>query len=89
MSWRRCAATSERRQPIAPLYVLRLETPMPNPDEQTMLETALGWLEVGMIVLMLVLIPVIVLARVNARIGAPAKRRPSSGRAPVEIGAHI
>lgn len=35
------------------------------------------------------LIPVIVLARVNARIGQPTRRRTSSGAAPVEIGAHI
>jgi iron(III) transport system permease protein len=35
------------------------------------------------------LIPVIVLARVNARIGLTAKRRASSGGAPIEIGPHI
>jgi hypothetical protein len=37
---------------------------MHRPDEQATLEAALGWLGVGMIVLLLVLIPVIVLVPV-------------------------
>jgi hypothetical protein len=35
--------------------------PMHRPDEQGTLETAMGWLGLGLIVLFLVLIPVVVL----------------------------
>ena len=45
--------------------------------------------EPGTLIVAVGLIPVIVLARVNARIGQPVKRRASSGGAPAEIGAHI
>ena len=34
---------------------------MPHPDEQATLDTAINWLGIGLIVLLLVLIPVIVL----------------------------